>query len=58
MTGFARWLIRVSSVLFALTGALILLAMAIKGYWGLFFPFLVVFALWAWWVRTHPTDFR
>lgn len=58
MTGFARWVIRASYVLFGLAATVILLGMAVEGYWTLFFPFLLIVALWVWWVRAHPPDFR
>ena len=58
MARFAVWVTRASYVLYAAFGVLALLVMAAHGYWGVFFPFLVVFVAWAWWTRTHPPDFR
>ncbi len=49
---FARWLIRVSDIVFGVTGVLGLMVPAVNGYWTLFFPFLAVVASHAWWLAT------
>jgi hypothetical protein len=50
--------VRGSHVLHGFGAAVILLAMALNGYWVLFFPFLVVVGVWLWWRRSHRSDFR
>ena len=54
----AQSVIRASLVVFGLTAAVMLVVMAIKGYWGVFVPFLIVVGVWLWWVRTHPVGER
>jgi hypothetical protein len=55
---FAERVIRGLHVLHGFGATLILLAMALSGYWTLFFPFLVVVGVWIWWRQRHPSDFR
>lgn len=55
---FARWVIRASNVALGLTAALMLVAAAVEGYWLVFFPFLLVVAVWLWALRRWPQDFR
>jgi hypothetical protein len=56
MERFAQRVIRGSNALHGLAAVLLLFAIAVKGYWALFFPFLLVVGLWAWWIRTHSRE--
>ena len=57
MERFALRVLRASDIVYGAGAVFLLLVMAVKGYWTVVFPFLIVVGMWLWSRRLRPSDF-
>ena len=58
MERFALRVLRASDIVYGAGAVFLLLVMAVKGHWTVFFPFLVVVGMWLGSRQRRPSDFR
>ena len=58
MERFALRVLRASDIVYGVGAVYLLLVMAVKGYWTVVFPFLIVVGMWLWSRQRRPSDFR